>query len=63
MRALVFTAPGKAELARFIQQRGNIWRARPVRRVFIPKNGSGRKRLLGAKSLVDALSWGFTRLG
>lgn len=34
----VLTGPGKAELARFVQQRGCTWQARPVRRVFIPKN-------------------------
>lgn len=51
---VVLTAPGKAELARFIQQRGHLWRARPVRRVFIPKNGSGRKRRpLGIPVIVD----------
>src|SRR5881392_1200879 len=51
---VVLTAPGKAELARFIQQRGDIWQARPVRRVFIPKNGSGRKRRpLGIPVILD----------
>ena len=51
---VVLTAPGKAELARFIQQRGSIWQARPVRRVFIPKNGSGRKlRPLGIPVVID----------
>ncbi|SHN34660.1 Reverse transcriptase (RNA-dependent DNA polymerase) [Streptomyces yunnanensis] len=46
-RQLVLTAPGKAELARFIQQRGNVWRARPVRRVFIYNtlNGKNLQRL------------------
>jgi RNA-directed DNA polymerase len=51
---IVLTAPGKAELARFIQQCGSIWRARPVRRVFIPKNGAGQKRRpLGIPVILD----------
>ncbi|MGW5249147.1 group II intron reverse transcriptase/maturase [Streptomyces sp. NPDC004129] len=51
---VVLTAPGKAELARFIQQRASSWRARPVRRVFIPKNGAGRKRRpLGIPVIID----------
>ncbi|MFG3660874.1 reverse transcriptase N-terminal domain-containing protein [Streptomyces sp. NPDC047706] len=51
---VVLTAPGEAELARFIQQRSSRWRARPVRRVFIPKNGAGRKRRpLGIPVIID----------
>ncbi|WP_028477736.1 group II intron reverse transcriptase/maturase [Nocardia sp. CNY236] len=51
---VVLTAAGKAELVRFIQQRDRIWQARPVRRLFIPKNGSGRKRRpLGIPVIVD----------
>jgi retron-type reverse transcriptase len=51
---VVLTAPGKAELARFIQQRASSWQARPVRRVFIPKNGAGRKRRpLGIPVIID----------
>ncbi|MFF3519005.1 reverse transcriptase N-terminal domain-containing protein [Streptomyces sp. NPDC002573] len=51
---VVLTAPGKAELARFIQQRASSWRARPVRRVFILKNGAGRKRRpLGIPVIID----------
>ena len=57
---IVLTAPGKAELARFIQQRGSIWQARPVRRVFIPKNGSGRS---SARSVFPWSSTGAIRLG
>jgi RNA-directed DNA polymerase len=50
---VVLTAPGKAELARFIQGRGDR-EARPVRRVFIPKSGSGRKRRpLGIPVIID----------
>ncbi|MFF1918809.1 reverse transcriptase N-terminal domain-containing protein [Streptomyces sp. NPDC058239] len=41
---IVLTAPGKEELARFIQRRGSIWQARPVRRVFIPKAGGHKGR-------------------
>ncbi|MFF7982680.1 transposase [Streptomyces sp. NPDC007901] len=51
---VVLTTPGKAELARFIQQRASSWQARPVRRVFIPKNGAGRKRRpLGIPVIID----------
>ena len=50
---VVLTAPGKAELARFIQERGGR-EARPVRRVFIPKSGPGRKRRpLGIPVIID----------
>ncbi|MFE1833938.1 reverse transcriptase N-terminal domain-containing protein [Streptomyces sviceus] len=41
---VVLTAPGKPELARFIQQHGSIWQARSVRRVFIPKAGGNGDR-------------------
>ncbi|MFF4764808.1 group II intron reverse transcriptase/maturase [Streptomyces sp. NPDC001292] len=50
---VVLTAPGKAELARFIQQRGTIWQARPVRRVFIAKAGGRKRRPLGIPVIVD----------
>jgi RNA-directed DNA polymerase len=50
----VLTDVGKAELAQFIHQSGSGWRARPVRRVFIPKNGSRTKlRPLGIPVIID----------
>jgi RNA-directed DNA polymerase len=44
---VVLTSPGKSELVRFLQERGSSRRARPVRRVFIPKPGTIKKRPLG----------------
>ncbi|WP_342746418.1 reverse transcriptase domain-containing protein [Streptomyces monashensis] len=40
-------------MARFIQQRGSIWQARPVRRAFIPKAGGRRRSPLGIPVIVD----------
>ncbi|MGW9032993.1 group II intron reverse transcriptase/maturase [Streptomyces sp. NPDC055722] len=51
---VVLTAPGKAELVRFLQECGSSWRARPLRRVFIPKAGSAiKKRPLGIPVIID----------
>jgi RNA-directed DNA polymerase len=49
----VATAPGKAELASFVQRRSSSWTARPLRRVFIPKQGGKKLRALGIPVIVD----------
>jgi RNA-directed DNA polymerase len=51
---VVLTAPGKAELAHWVQCRSKLWTARPVKRVFIPKAGSRSKlRALGIPVIYD----------
>jgi RNA-directed DNA polymerase len=51
---VVPTAPGKAELADWVQRRSRSWTARPVRRVFIPKAGSSTKlRVLGTPAALE----------
>ena len=49
----VVTAPGKVELASWMQHRSSSWTARPVRRVFIPKAGGKKLRALGIPVIVD----------
>jgi RNA-directed DNA polymerase len=51
---VVLTAPGKAELAHWVQRRSKLWTARPVKRVLIPKAGSRSKtRALGIPVIYD----------
>jgi RNA-directed DNA polymerase len=50
---VVLIPPGKAELADWVQRRSWSWKARPVKRVFIPKAGSGKLRALGIPVIAD----------
>jgi RNA-directed DNA polymerase len=50
---VVLLAQHKAELADWVQQRAGLWKARPVKRVFIPKAGSRKLRALGIPVIAD----------
>ena len=50
--AVVLTAPGKAEVANWVQYRSGSWTARPVKRVYVPKP-DGRRRGLGIPVILD----------
>jgi len=43
----------KAALARWVQHRARPWTSQPVKRVFIPKPGTTKKRGLGIPVIVD----------
>ncbi len=51
---VVLLPQAKAELADWAQHNAEPWHARPVKRVYIPKNGSsGKRRPLGIPVIVD----------
>ena len=50
---VVLLSRSKAELASWVQHRARLWIPKPVRRVFIPKPGTMKKRGLGIPVIVD----------
>ena len=52
VRMVVLSPAGRVALARFLQERGDLWQARPVRRVFIPKAGGVKQRPLGIPTVA-----------
>ncbi len=50
---VVLMSQSKAELADWVQHRARPWIPMPVKRVFIPKPGTTKKRGLGIPVIVD----------
>lgn len=50
---VVLTPTAKVDLADWMQHCAEPWKARPVKRVYIPKRGSGKRRPLGIPVIVD----------
>jgi len=50
---VVLLPQSKAALARWVQHRARPWTPQPVKRVFIPKPGTTKKRGLGIPVIVD----------
>jgi len=54
---VVLTAPGKAELADWVQRRSRSWTARPVRRVFIVRRVALRRIPCSARRNSEGGFW------
>ncbi|TVT21681.1 group II intron reverse transcriptase/maturase [Amycolatopsis acidiphila] len=50
---VVLLSQSKAELADWVQHRARPWTPKPVKRVFIPKPGTTKKRGLGIPVIID----------
>src|SRR5664279_165006 len=50
---VVLSREAKMELACWVQRSSEPWHARPLKRVYIPKRGSAKRRPLGIPVIVD----------